>query len=72
MDPIVTARALENQGKRLRKMAATMLETKVFPTAVETSIGKILCSVSVLDHLDVIDFATDLEADAAKLRRLYH
>jgi hypothetical protein len=53
-------------------MAATMLETKVFPTAVETSIGKILCSVSVLDHLDVIDFATDLEADAAKLRRLYH
>ncbi|SMP58485.1 hypothetical protein SAMN06296065_102481 [Novosphingobium panipatense] len=71
MDARVTALRLESQARRLREHAEAIFLTKVFPTDIETSIGKILCSTSVLTPLDIIDDATAFEADARKLRALY-
>lgn len=69
MNPIETARRLEDQAKVLRSMAAG-IQTSGHPIEVVMS-GK-PCPLNQLTSLDLIDDASALEADAAKLRSLYN
>lgn len=69
MDVRAIALRLETQARKLRDYAVEMHEDGHKPITV--NIGGKECSLNVLSMLDLIDDATLMESDAAKLRQLY-